>query len=785
MTETMNRARRFRITHLAAASGLALLLGAHTGVLQAAPAKTAAKTTAKSTAKSTAKPAAKGKAKTAAKPAAKTTAKPAAKTASTRVPLPRSRPAPGASTKTASLNPAPTATPAALPTTTMPAARAPFTPSSPTALGPAQPMPTPKPVSPPMSDSDVANTKQAMALVSRGKIDDARSTMRGVNDRAAQKLVDWAILRSPYTDSVSFERYVAFINDNPNWPSLELFRRRAEGSLWEDRRDVRTVRSFFSTRAPVSPKGRLALARAYLAQGDRKAAEPLVREVWRHDSLSSTLEGMVTSTFGDMMTAADNKARMDERLYDGETEPGMRMAQRLGSTQQAIAKAWVGMIRKAGNVKALLDAVPAEGRRDPGYLFVLAQYLRRAVRISEAAQAILSVPKDPAAQLNLDEWWKERRYLIRKLLDNGDAKTAYLIAREALPPPQENYRVDHQFTAGWVALRYLNDPATALIHFNKIPEGISAANPHALSRAYYWQGRALEALGRREEARQRYEAAAQHTTVYYGQIARARIGLPDLPLHPPPVPAAGARPDVVRALEFLYAIDERDLANVMLADLGERCDDLNILAGIGEAANRAHDARGMLLLGKAALGRGHPFDYYAHPTVGLPGYSPIGPAIDPSMAYSIARTESHFNQRVVSTAKAVGLMQVTPDAGKYIARKFKAIFDWARMQKDPVYNTQFGTAELGDLMQFYNGSYILTFAGYNAGRGRVKEWMARFGDPRDSKVDPIDWVERIPFSETRNYVPRILEAMQVYRIRFGANNKLMIEADLHRGSRIQ
>jgi soluble lytic murein transglycosylase len=219
----------------------------------------------------------------------------------------------------------------------------------------------------------------------------------------------------------------------------------------------------------------------------------------------------------------------------------------------------------------------------------------------------------------------------------------------------------------------------------------------------------------------------------------------------------------------------------MLADIGEHSDDLNVLAGLGEAANRANDARGMLLLGKAALGRGHPFDYYAHPTVGLPGYTPIGPAIDPSVAYSIARTESHFNQRVVSTAKAVGLMQVTPDAGKYIAKKFKAIFDWGRMQKDPVYNTQMGAAELGDLFQFYRGSYILTFAGYNAGRGRVKDWIERFGDPRDPKVDPVDWVERIPFAETRNYVPRILEALQVYRIRFGGNSKLQIEADLQRG----
>jgi soluble lytic murein transglycosylase len=756
MTETMNRQRRFPIVRLAAATGLALLLGAYVQPATAAVAKDAAK------------PAAAAKAKTAAKAASKPAAKPSA--VAKRIPLPRARPT-GSTMAVASLGPA-------LPD---PVARPPAAASPLPAVAAPAPIPAPRASTLSISPQDIATVKQAMGLINRGKIDEAHGLTRSIGDRAASKLVEWAILRSAYTDSVAFERYVAFITENPTWPSLELFRRRAEGALWEDRREARTVRNYFASRAPISAKGRLVLARALLAQNDRKGAEALVREVWQRDSLSSMLEGMVTSTFGDMLTTADHKIRMDERLYDEEIDPAMRMAQRLGPTQTAIAKARAAMIKKAGNTKALLDAVPAEGRRDPGYLFALAQWLRRADKIAEAGQLMLTVPRDPAVLGDLDQWWMERRYLARKLLDIGDAKTAYLVARDASPPPKENYRVDHQFTAGWIALRFLNDPATALTHFARIPEGLTSNNPHALARAEYWRARALDALGRRDEARKAYEAAAQHSTVYYGQIARGRLGLPDLPLRPPPQ-SQGKQPDVVRAAEILYAVDERDLANIMLADLGERSDDINILAGLGEAAARANDARGMLLLGKAALGRGFPFDYYAHPTVGLPGYAPIGPAIDPSIAYSIARTESHFNQRVVSTAKAVGLMQVTPDAGKYIAKKFKAIFDWKRMQTDPVYNTQMGTAELGDLIQFYRGSYILTFAGYNAGRGRVKEWIARFGDPRDPKVDPIDWVERIPFAETRNYVPRILEALQVYRVRFGGASKLSIEADLRRGS---
>jgi soluble lytic murein transglycosylase len=206
------------------------------------------------------------------------------------------------------------------------------------------------------------------------------------------------------------------------------------------------------------------------------------------------------------------------------------------------------------------------------------------------------------------------------------------------------------------------------------------------------------------------------------------------------------------------------------------------LAALGEAAARQHDARAMVLLGKAALGRGLPLDHYAFPAIGIPEYRPIGPTIEPAVVYAIARQESTFNPKTISSARAMGLMQVTPEAGRYVTKKFGASFDEKRLMSDQSYNVQLGAAELGDLYVDYRGSHILTFAGYNAGRGRVKEWIAKYGDPRDPKVDPIDWVERIPFSETRNYVQRVLENLQVYRVRFGGGSKLLIEADLRRGA---
>jgi soluble lytic murein transglycosylase len=289
------------------------------------------------------------------------------------------------------------------------------------------------------------------------------------------------------------------------------------------------------------------------------------------------------------------------------------------------------------------------------------------------------------------------------------------------------------------------------------------------------------------EARGHYVAAARHGTAYYGQLARARLGYQDIVLHAPPDlslerRATVAQQDLVRATEMLYAIGERDLVVPFVADLGERSTDIAALAALAEVAGRNNDARSMLLIGKPALARGYALEHYAFPTFGIPEYRAIGPAVDNPVVYSIARQESTFYQGTVSSAKAMGLMQVTPEAGRETAKKFGAAYDQKRLLTDSVYNVQMGAAELGDRLEAYRGSYILTFAGYNAGPGRVREWISRYGDPRDPKVDPVDWVERIPFSETRNYVERVLENLQVYRVRLGGGPRLMIEADLHRGS---
>jgi soluble lytic murein transglycosylase len=634
---------------------------------------------------------------------------------------------------------------------------------------------------PEVSGADVALVKSSLEALRKGGASKATGVAAGISDPAARKLVEWLILRSEH-NGVDSKRYLAFIAANPGWPSLLQFRRRAEAMLWVENIKPAQALSFFKDSPPQSGIGRMVLARALLAQGDKERGGALVCQAWRNDGLSEDVEKQVLDRYSEFLTRDDHKARVEKRLAAGENEAATRTARRLGKPELAIVQARIALNKKNGNAKKLLDGVPADARKEPGYILAQVQSLRRADKIADATRMLLSAPRDLDQVHDGEDWWVERRIMARKLLDRGDAKSAYQAVADAAEPSKENSRVERLFMAGWIALRYLDDPAAAATHFTQIQ--YISNHPTSLARSHYWLGRVADALHQPGEARAAYQAAAGVSAAYYGQLARARLGLDALALAPAPQTpnkeAEAERLEVVRALDILYALNERPLAIALMGGLGEGVDDVGTLAAVGELAEQRNDARGMLQLGKAALARGLPLDYYAFPTVGVPGYSPIGPGIDKAMLFAIIRQESAFDPADWSAAQAMGLMQVTPEAGKDTCKRFGCRYDVKRLKNDSPYNLQIGAAELGGAMQDYRGNYILAFAAYNAGSGRVQEWLATFGDPRDPKVDPVDWVERIPFQETRNYVQRVMENMQVYRTRFGDNAPLTIGTDLRR-----
>jgi soluble lytic murein transglycosylase len=619
---------------------------------------------------------------------------------------------------------------------------------------------------------DLAAVKNAIDLARKAKTSEATAVQKAIGDPAARKLVEWFILRHPDADA-NFSRYAAFIADNPDWPSVGLMRKRAEAQLWQERSDAATIRNFVGDQ-PTSAKGRFALARVLLAEGDRDGAGRLVRQSWRSDELSERSEADAFELFRDLLTREDHRARMDKRIGAKDISGARRAAQRLGSDELSIVKACA-----AGNADKALDflnAVATDARSDLGYTLCRIRWMVHHDRIDDATGLMLAAAPETMALQDTDEWWRERRSLARKLLDRGKFEAAYQVVRDAALPADEYYRADFHFTCGWIALRYRNDPETARVHFAHIDD--ESANPIVLARANYWRARVAEAIGAKDAMRDSYQAAARYPTAYYGQLARARLGLDGIELRVP-VPAnspddVALTDDRVRAAGMLYTLGERDVVLKFVADLAEQSTDVAVLVALAELTGLHNDARAMLQIGKLALARGLALDNYAFPTIGIPQHSPIGPEIERSVIYSVARTESAFDQRDKSPANAVGLMQVTPEAGRDTAKRFGVAYDWDRMVSDPVYNTQMGAAELSALLKEYTGSHIMTFAGYNAGRGRVRDWVKMYGDPRDPHVDAIDWVERIPLSETRNYVQRVIENLQVYRVRFESVGDLMM-----------
>jgi len=402
------------------------------------------------------------------------------------------------------------------------------------------------------------------------------------------------------------------------------------------------------------------------------------------------------------------------------------------------------------------------------------QFLRRQEKLDEIGEILAALTAHPFVSADGDQWWVERRLIARKLLDRGDAYAAYAIVRDNAAESIEK-RIEAEFHAGWIALRFLNHPATAARHFADAAS--LATKPISLARTLYWQGRAAEALGAHGEARGFFEKAADYSITYYGQLARAKLGLPEVQLRTVGIDGRAAFDALPmgKAVKRLYEAGYRDIAFALCADLAASLTDASQLDALAHVVADNGDARTLLTIGKTAVQRGYPLDVHAFPLLGLPAVEPVDNRVGKAMVYAVTRQESAFAPQVQSSAGARGLMQLMPDTARRTAKRLGVEFDLGRLI-DPEYNAKLGVAHLGELMDDWKGSHILMFASYNAGGSNVSKWVKAYGDPRSPNVDPIDWVERIPFSETRNYVQRVMEGMLVYRTRLGTITASTVKA---------
>lgn len=597
---------------------------------------------------------------------------------------------------------------------------------------------------------------------------------------AAKGLAEWFAIRGGIP--MGFERIAAFQGEFRDWPRSALLRRRVEEAFLASQKTPSQITGYFGAQPPVTVNGRIGLAMALKANGSDKDAARLIRRVWREDSFGSEIEDRVMDKFAGDLSQTDHRFRMERFALKESWSGALRAASRAGKDYATLVKARLGLFQGKKAAEKAFAAVPANLRSDASYQFSRILFSRRNDNLTEAARLLTQAPRDVDLLVDGDEWWTERRRIARDLLDKGDAKTAYDVAsgHAAESPAQQ---IEAEFHAGWIALRFLNEPVKALEHFTNAAH--NASTPISIARATYWLGRAAEAANLHQEANLSYRRAAGYATTYYGQLSLEKLGQPIVFKTEPALPeetrkAFEAMP-VVDAIKLLEQIGEQDLALTLYSDLALGLNDPAQLGALAALAASQNNPRAMLAIGKSAVQRGLPLDLHAYPLAGIPDFETLGDPIDPAMVYAVARQESAFDTKALSSAGARGLMQLMPATAKTTAQRFNMPFDVNRLVTDPAYNTKLGAAHLGELLDVWKGSHVLAFASYNAGGGNVRKWIQAYGDPRQPQVDMVDWIERIPFNETRNYVQRVLENLTVYRQRL-ENRSLANKTDSAKAS---
>lgn len=645
------------------------------------------------------------------------------------------------------------------------------------------PPPATRPVVPPtFPQSRVSSAGFTIALQFLDGGDPAAATLAAfaLPDRVDIKIIDWLVATGGYA-GVPSSRIADVAKRLSDWPGQTLLRVRYEQALAHENVGAQAVIKALGDKTPISPEGVILLGKAYLEAGRKDDAAALIRTYWRTAKFTDQVEATIRSTFGSLITAADHKARMDRLLYDEQTVPALREAAVLGKDQRLLAAGVIAVIKHSRNAEKALANVPNALKKDPLYIYSRIQSLRRADKLDAAASLMLSAPRDPKVLVDPDAWWVERRVISRGLIDKGDAKTAYKLVAGAAGE-STSLRAEAEFHAGWYALEFLRDPARAKSHFLAI-EAVSTL-PLSQSRAEYWLGRAAAAAGNTNEATSQFKRAATYPTTFYGQLALSRLGIRQLRLSAPPAATADVRArfaarELVQVIAHLTAAHHDDRVDIFYRTLAETLDDPAEIALLCAMADANGEHQIALQVGKVALSRGLPVETLAFPTSAIPLSAKTDPVEKP-VVYAIARQESAFNQEAVSSAGALGLLQLMPATAKQTANSVGLPYSKARLTQDAAYNATLGAAHLGTLFDDFGGSYVMTFASYNAGKSRILDWTKAHGDPRDPKTDVVNWIELIPFTETRNYVQRIMENLQVYRARLGSS-ALTIDADLKRG----
>lgn len=593
-------------------------------------------------------------------------------------------------------------------------------------------------------------------------------------DAVLNKILMSAYMAEPGND-ISFHQMAEFVSDNPDWPNIRGILMIAEQKIPPGTPNEQVV-NWFSAHSPLTLVGFYRYIDALDALGRSQDVQRFIRSRWVDGDF--TPEEMVAfhSRFSPYLTADINKDRLNHLLWKNAVIETRHFYSYIDGDSKALAEARLALASQSSNAAALLDHVPTSLQNDPGLLYERLRWYVHNHLDDDALEILRHAPDDLGKP---ESWWEESQILIRRLMEQHNYKEAYNLASNH--GQIENKALGQaEFMAGWLALRFLNRPQDAQVHFQALYD--NSATPISRARGAYWLGRTYETLDNKAVAEQWFESAAALNITYYGQLASTRLyAQPVMNVLPePPIPETVKQEfldrDLIQAILKLHTLGENDRSKHFFHAAMEACFrrvDFVLLSEIAYELRRPDLA---IETAKAAHQKNIVISAGGYPVLS----KPIPHPPEAAFTHAIIRQESMFNPDASSPVGAQGLMQLMPATAKDVAKEIGVRYRASQLN-DPDYNLRLGTTFVQNQLDMFNGSYVLALAGYNAGPKHVREWIAQIGDPRSPDVDPVDWVEEIPIAETRNYVQRIIESLQVYRARLnGGKAPLMIIKDLKR-----
>ncbi len=617
-----------------------------------------------------------------------------------------------------------------------------------------------------LNQKDFTRAKETIKFIKDKKWNSALKSASKIKDREFRNLITWMYLKTT-RNGASFSEYKNFIEQNNNYPRINRIRFLAEGKIYLRNNSPTSIINWFEKYPPLGGMGKIKLAEAYLEKGQVDKVRELIKEGWKTATISKNDLGYYRAKFKKFIDSEDHIKRADYLAWEKKYWDLKRMLKYLPKDQRALYNARQILMSNSYGVDNAISKVPEYLKKDPGLEFDRLRWRNRRGRLEGSLEILYrNSIKTEEQMVRPDKWWEQRESVVRSLIYKKRYKTAYKISSEHALSAGPSF-AEAEWLSGWIALTFLNSPEYAVSHFKNFYNNVGY--PISLARGAYWLGASYEKLNEEQLSKNFYSESAKFPMTYYGQLAFNKINpggnfeLKDESFFDKEYEKEFKKNELIRHIILLKELNATQLGK----DIFKHLADLNIEKGsevlAAELATSVERYDFAIQISKKASYEKRFYNQFNYPIIATPKI--INNKVMPKaeVVLAIIRQESEFDKSANSWAGARGMMQLMKYTAKIVAKQAKLPYSISGLTRDPEYNIKLGSYYFNSLIEDYNGVYPFAIAAYNAGPNRVKTWRRVNGDPSKGQLSYINWIEQIRFKETRNYVQRVLENINVYK----------------------